>query len=89
MHATVRQVGPPRRPQHGATGTPPTAEEFLKQFDGLENRWNNYKDSLCEAVFGLNMGGTIAPSESARCELKLMWSHMRELGGTLGEGFHR
>jgi uncharacterized protein YecT (DUF1311 family) len=73
----------------GPTGTRPTAEEFLKQFDRLGNQWNNYKDSLCEAMFSLNMGGTIAPSASARCELHLMRSHMRELGGTLGEGFHR
>ena len=73
----------------GPTGTPPTANEFLKQFDRVESEWNNYKDSLCGAVFSMNKPGTIAPSASARCELQLMRSHMRELGGTLGEGFHR
>ncbi len=73
----------------GPTGTPPTANEFLKLFDRLESEWNNYKDSLCGAVFSLNKPGTIAPSASARCQLQLMRSHMRELGGTLGEGFHR
>jgi hypothetical protein len=73
----------------GPTGTPPTAEEFLKGFDDAEAKWTAYKDAICGSAFALAQGGTAAPIDQAYCELKLMRSHMRDLGGTLGEGFHR
>jgi type II secretory pathway pseudopilin PulG len=66
----------------------PTADEFLKDFNDAEDKWTAYKRAICSSAFGLAQG-TAAPIDQAYCQLKLMRSHMRELGGTLGEGFHR
>jgi len=73
----------------GPTGALPTAEGFLRGFNDAEAKWTAYKDAICGSAFALAQGGTAAPVDQAYCELKLMRSHMRELGGTLGEGFHR
>ena len=73
----------------GPTGTPPTGDEFVKQFDRAESQWRDYKTTFCATVFSFNKGGTVAPSAAMLCELHLIRSHMRELVGTLGEGFHR
>ena len=73
----------------GPTGRPPTAEEFLRGFNDSEAKWTAYEEAICASAFALAQGGTMAPIDQAYCELKLMRSHMRELGGTLGESFHR
>lgn len=72
----------------GSTGTPQSRDEFSKEFDDVEAKWGSYKTAMCRAAFDESKGGTIAPSQSSRCELQLMRSHMRELGGVLGSTFH-
>ena len=73
----------------GATGRPLTATEIARAFDEVEGAWQTYRSALCSTAYGLDKGGTIAPVSAASCELRVMRSHMRELGAILGEGFHR
>jgi hypothetical protein len=73
----------------GPTGTPPTADEFINEFDDMETKWGLYRTAICSAAYDFYRGGTIAPDVSSRCDLRVMRNHMRELGRILGESFHR
>jgi uncharacterized protein YecT (DUF1311 family) len=72
----------------GATGRRPRPEDAVRRFDEIERDWSTYLDHTCSLATDRWRGGTIAPSEGSRCELKLMRNHMRELGGILGWTFH-
>jgi uncharacterized protein YecT (DUF1311 family) len=71
----------------GPTGTPPTPDEMAKEFDRIETAWDAYRTVLCSAAYHQYRGGTIAPSIELSCNLRAMRTHIRELGGILGNLF--
>jgi hypothetical protein len=44
---------------------------------------------MCDLAGDETRGGTMAVYVGSVCELKLIRNHMRELGGMLGDAFHR
>jgi uncharacterized protein YecT (DUF1311 family) len=76
-------------PISGPTGTPPTKEEMVTRFDHIEANWQKYQAAMCDLATDKTRGGTMASYVGSVCELKLIRNHMRELGGILGDAFHR
>jgi len=68
---------------------PGSSVEAVNRFDEIEAMWQKYRAATCSLSADFYRGGTVAPATEMQCELRLLRSHMRELGGILGEGFHR
>ena len=65
--------------QPGPTGKPLSAEERVREFDGVEAAWQAYQKAQCSAAYDAYKGGTIAPIIDLTCHLSLMRDRMREL----------
>jgi hypothetical protein len=72
----------------GATGRRPRPEDATRRFDQIEADWTTYLDRMCSLAEDRWRGGTIAPSQGSKCEMKLIRNHMRELSGILGWDLH-
>ncbi|HEY4838484.1 MAG TPA: hypothetical protein VIH72_07760 [Candidatus Acidoferrales bacterium] len=73
----------------GPTGTPPTTEDLVKEFDALQSTWQQYRKIGTTAAYNQYKGGSIAPVSSAMMGQELVRSHMRELSSIYDGSLHR
>jgi hypothetical protein len=71
------QIGP--SPGPGPTGTPPSSDEQVKEFDDLQASWQRYRNAVPTVGYNQYKGGTLAPVFSGECGQMIIRSHMREL----------
>jgi uncharacterized protein YecT (DUF1311 family) len=72
----------------GIAGPVLTPQQFLEEFDRVEQSWRQYRETACKAAFHQFDGGTGGPSFEMECELSLTRGHMRELEMIYGEDLH-
>jgi len=78
----------PSQPVMGIAGPSLTPEQFLAEFNHVEEVWRRYRETACTAAFHQFNGGTGGPSFQMTCELKLSRDHMRELDMIYGSDLH-
>ena len=78
----------PATERHGIAGPALTPEQFIAEFDSVEQIWRQYREKACTAAFHQFSGGTGGPSFEGQCELKLTRDHMRELDMIYGGDLH-
>jgi uncharacterized protein YecT (DUF1311 family) len=82
----------PEFPQPAAsvpTEAAPNAEDLVKEFDALQNAWQQYRKIGTSAAYNQFKGGTLAPVSSAMISQELVRSHMRELSSVYDGPLHR
>jgi hypothetical protein len=80
------QIGP--GPISGPTGMPLNSDERVKEFDGLQAAWQQYRDLVPKTAYDQFKGGTLAPVFDGECTQKIVRSHMRELNQIYGGPIH-
>ncbi len=75
-------TGQPPRP--GPAGPVLTPEEFVAEFDRVEQLWHSYLWAATTAAFHQFGGGTGGPSFEMESHLRLVRSHMRQLNDIYG-----
>ena len=76
------------QPVIGPAGPSLTPEQFLTEFNHVEEVWRNYRETACTAAYHQFNGGTGGPSFEGQCELTLTRDHMRELDMIYGMDLH-
>jgi hypothetical protein len=73
---------------NGIVGPVLSSPEFEREFERVEQSWEQYSEVACSAAFHQFGGGTGGPSFQLECKLKLARDHMRELNMIYGEELH-
>lgn len=77
--------GQPAAETAGVAGPVLTPAQFVAEFDRVEQRWRQYRQTACTAAFHEFDGGTGGASFQMECQLKLTRDHLRELEMIYGE----
>lgn len=67
--------------------TLPTPQQYLAQFNQVEQSWQQYRKIACKAAYDQFYGGSGAGGFGAQCQLQLTRNHIRELHMIYGEDF--
>ncbi len=70
---------PGEQPAFGPTGTPPTSQQRVAEFDRLEAASAAYRKLAATAAYNEYKGGSLAPVFAAQAEQRLTRSHLEEL----------
>ncbi len=75
-------------PANGIAGPVLSSPEFEREFERVEQSWEQYREVACSAAFHQFGGGTGGPSFQLECKVKLTRDHMRELNMIYGGELH-